>query len=155
MTNDAHRDAADDALVAHLGDLAAGRDDVPDAVRASAREAYSWRNLDEELAVLVHDSSLDDEAMAGVRGSDVRYLTFEGGGLTVEVAVRAARRREVIGQLVPSQAAAVEVRHRAGAVRVETDGLGHFGPVTVPAGPMSIRCHVGAAAPVDTDWVTV
>ena len=108
--------ASDEALLDSLRDLASRVDPVPAVVRARADASFRFAspaNLDAELAQLTYDSLLDAEELRAVRTRGVRQLTFEGPHLTVELQVRAGRSegpRELVGQLVPPQAAHIEVR---------------------------------------------
>ena len=58
----------DDRLIEVLRRALAEADEVPTEVVAAARAAWTWRTIDAELAALVHDSTLDDQELAGVRG---------------------------------------------------------------------------------------
>ena len=42
--------------------VAEADEDADPTVVAAAREAWTWRTIDAELAALVHDSTLDDQA---------------------------------------------------------------------------------------------
>ena len=60
----------------------------PDVWSAAARAAWTWRTIDAELAALVHDSTLDDQELVGVRGAaTVRALSFAAGEHMIEVEV--------------------------------------------------------------------
>ncbi len=156
-------EAGDDEQL--LGELRlAGELDRPPAeVVAVAKSLVGWCTLDAELAELTYDSLLDLAALAGVRGSAPagRLLIFasESAGVTVEVeAVAIGARRRLMGQLVPPQAATVEVRHPERSVTVMADEMGRFAADDLPAGPLSLRCRgVEDLDPlaVTTDWVLV
>lgn len=123
-------------------------DPVPDAVLAGARGAFAWRTIDAELAELVEDSALD--ALAGVRGTGPRLLTFEAGSATVVVQVTdEGRSHRLLGQLVQPQPADIEVRHATGTVTVRADDLGRFAVDTVPSGPVRLACRF-AGSPAQT-----
>ncbi|CCH29973.1 hypothetical protein ABZ816_32115 [Actinosynnema sp. NPDC047251] len=99
----------DDELVERLRALA---EPVPEHVRLAARAALGTRRLDEELAELVQD------APALVRaGDEVRVLTFEHGGVALDVQVDTDLRVLVTGA--------------SGDLVVESPD----GRVTVPIGP--------------------
>lgn len=146
--------AEHDELLARLGVLARGLDPVPGRVLAAARACATWQTVDTELADLIYDSVVDEE-LVGVRGGAARQLTFATADITVEVEVAALGR--INGQLVPPQAADVEIRHPEGAVNVRSDDLGHFRAEGVPPGPISLRCRTGGPAGrvAHTDWVVV
>lgn len=149
-----------DRLWRELRMVIAQADPIPPEVLQSARECFTWRTIDAELAVLTYDSALDRTATGIVRGLDgPRLLSFEGRELGVELEVTAVgRRRRLVGQLVPPQPARVEVRHRDGLAVVEVDELGRFRTEELPAGPSSLRCRLTGptgTASVVTDWVTL
>ena len=128
------------------------RDRVPAGVVTAAKAAFAWRNVDEELAALVYDSADETAQLAGVRGGSARQLTFSADGLTIELEVGGSA-RGVVGQLVPAQAASIEVRHEAGSSFVASDDLGRFGIERVPDGPVSLRLRAAGGGRIATDWV--
>ena len=146
------------ALLARLRELTGQLDPVPADVVGAARASLTWRTIDEELAELAHDSLLDDQPVL-VRGSETpRLLTFEASGLTVDVEVSVhGEERRLVGQLVPAEAASIEVRHPGGTATVEADELGRFTATGLSAGLLSLRCRLQArpGAPVATAWVSV
>lgn len=147
-------EAADDQLLARLAALTRRLDPVPPAVAAAARGSFSWRTVDLELAELVFDSAEDGE-LVGVRSEgDGRHLTFQGGDLTLEMEVSVGR--GLVGQVVPPQPAAIEVRHRFSTTVLVADHLGRFGTTALPSGPMSLHCRpesgLGAVA---SDWIVI
>jgi len=124
----------------------------------AARSTVELRAIDDELAVLVYDSMIDDRLLDGVRATTraVRQLTFAARGLTLEIEV-ADGSRQLVGQVVPPQEALVELRHRSGCTAVTTDELGCFHLAAVPAGPVSFRCRPSRASadPIATSWITL
>ncbi|MGH9149081.1 MAG: hypothetical protein ACRD0D_02970 [Acidimicrobiales bacterium] len=146
----------DERLLSRLATLLGRLDDpVPDHVRAAAEASFDWRTVDAELAALVYDSALDDERLMALRGPAGRQLTFEAGGLVVEVQVEGPD-RQLVGQLVPPQRAEVEIRSPRSSVTVTSDDLGRFRSARLPAGPFSLRCRLAAnRPPTETEWVVV
>jgi hypothetical protein len=145
---------ADDALLAELRSVVGRVDPVPPGMVAAARAGFGWRTIDAELARLTHDSVVDTDRMALVRGVGApELLTFEGPGLTVEVETlaTAAGGLRLLGQLVPAQAGQVEIRHAGGTTTVDADAMGRFAAEGVRTGPVSLRCRAGAST-CDTDW---
>lgn len=151
----------EEELLAELRE--AGRlDPVPQEALAAAKVGFVWRTIDAELAELTYDSLLEDQPLAGVRGTPAsdaaRFLSFasELAQLTVEIeAVTEGGRRRLVGQLVPPQPGEIEVRHAAGSVTVEADELGRFSAGDLAPGPVSLRCRGASGADVATDWVLV
>lgn len=134
----------DDALLAQLGDVLRRYDDPPRDVLVAAKELFTWRTVDAELASLTFDSLLDDEP-AGVRTTAVapRVLTFEADGLAVEVEVEtdAGSQRRLAGQLVPAQTAELELVTPQRTFRTTADHLGRF-VVPLPAVPLRVILRV-------------
>jgi len=147
-----------DALQAELAAAVAQLDPVPSAVTDFARVALDLRTIDAELAELTYDSAADAEQALAVRGGgSPRMLSFEAGGLGIELEVTpAGDSRDFEGQLVPAQSAAIEIRHPHGTLSAEADEVGRFTARGVPAGPISLRCRLHAVAmatPVTTEWL--
>jgi hypothetical protein len=161
-------DAADDsALEQELRRVAARLDPVPPEVVQAAIGAFSWRDIDAELAELVFDSLLDADQATLVRGSPAqRLVSFKTPELTVDVEVATtASGRDVMGQISPPQRATVEIRHGAGVVTTDADELGRFRAASLQAGPMSMRLRPAGASQrpagasqrpaVVTDWLSI
>src|SRR5579859_882325 len=104
----------DERLLEELRQLGRMLDPVPAEVVFAARGSLAWRPLDAELAELSFDSLVDgDLELAGVRSGDdsVRLVSFDGPDLTVEVEVAGlGAHRRLVGQLVPPQAATIQLR---------------------------------------------
>lgn len=158
------RDRPDDAELAELEEqlrrAVARFDPVPPRVADAAIDSLTWRTIDAELAELAFDSLAEQKGEALVRGvEELRLLTFEATGLTIDVRVaQTGPSRTVIGQLVPPQRAAVEVRHPGGLATVDTDELGRFRASPISAGPVSLRCSIGTESVrrrIVTDWVSL
>jgi hypothetical protein len=150
-------DPEDERLLEELR-RAAGRYDPPPAwVMDAARSSLTWRTIDAELAALSFDSAVDQPASAVRSEGGPRQLTFEAPGLNIEVEVSAdGTRRQLVGQLTPSQLARIDIRHAGGITTVDTDDLGRFRADAISAGPVSLRCHPTAplsATPFVTEWV--
>ena len=147
----------DDLLETELRRLATLADPVPDAVLAVAMAGLAWRTMDAELAELSYDSLLEGAGI-GMRGGGSRELTIETGGFIVDVQVAdgPGGGGDLLGQLVPSQSAVVEIRTPGGVTEVMADGLGRFHAALPGSGPMSLRCRLGdGSTTIATDWVTV
>jgi hypothetical protein len=150
-------EAAREATFRRLHSLVIEKDPGPADVLSSARSGLKLRSVDDELAALVYDSMTDDDLLVSVRsgGRAVRQLTFEAPDLVLEIEVSGAR--HLVGQVVPPQAAVVEIRHRGGTTPVETDALGCFHVSAMPAGPVSFRCcpTTSASHSTATSWITL
>lgn len=160
------RDEADQRLLEVLRAAARVHDPIPAGVQHVARETFVWRTIDAELAELAYDSALDDDRLAGVRGTAAgpRALTFEGPGVTVELeVVEVGDQRRLLGQLVPPggadieiRSADVELRSAGGAFVVVADEVGRFS-AEVETGLVSLRCSFpGVEGPaLETAWIRV
>ena len=149
----------DEALLEELRGAARRFDPPPAPVLEAARASLTWRTVDAELAALRFDSVVD-QALAAVRSAEgPRLLTFAAPGLDIEVEVSPiGPRRQLVGQLVPAQAARIDVRHAGGVTTVQADQLGRFGVEAISAGPVSLRCHLATeppTPPVVTEWISL
>ena len=144
----------DDLMMDELRGIARELEPVPPEIVAAAEASLTWRTVDDELAELAFDSLLEPGAMAGTRGgAGPRLLTFSAGERHVEVEVTTLDRHcRLVGQLVPPNAAAVEVRAGVGTVTVQADEIGRFTAESIPAGPTSLRVTIGGTS-VTTAWV--
>jgi hypothetical protein len=146
----------DERLLEELRELL-GRDATPpSSVVEAAKESYTWRTIDAELAELTHDSLVDQPAVRTRGAPDRRALTFEARDLVIEVEVSVAgQERRLLGQLVPAQPARIEVR-QAGATRsVEADAAGRFTVSGLESRPVSLRCRLAGQDLVSTEWVLI
>jgi hypothetical protein len=155
-----HDERNEPGLEDELRQAAARFDPVPHELLQAAADAFSWRTIDAELAELVFDSLVDHDEAALVRGPpERRLLSFQSGGLTIDLEVTSTRSsRALVGQLVPPQQASIEVRVGASVVATDADELGRFRAGPVPAGPMSLRCSAAPQQPgpvIVTDWVPI
>ena len=148
---------ADAQLLDELRQAASQFDPPPAAVTEAARSSFTWRTVDAELAALVFDSGIDRPVTALRGGEGPRLMTFSSSGLDIEVEVDdLGGRRQLVGQLVPPQAAEIDVRHGAGTTTVQADQLGRFRAEEIGSGPVSLRCRLAAAPsarPVVTEWI--
>ena len=148
----------DDVLEAQLRNLAADLEPVPAALVAAAVDAFTWRDPDAELAELIFDSLLDQDAATLVRGGQERLFRFRSDERAVDLEVTVTgMSRTLIGQVTPAGPATVSVRHRDGTVSVDADDLGRFRAEHVPPGPVSVRLHAAdpARTGLVTDWVSI
>ena len=151
-------DEHDDELAGELRRLAARLDPVPPELLTAAAGAFAWRDIDAELAELVFDSLLDVDEATQVRGSPERRLvSFTGGGVTLDIEVTTTGpARTIMGQIVPPQRGAVDVRRQQETVTtIEADELGRFRSGPLPPGPLSLRLRPAEGTPVVTDWLAL
>lgn len=138
-------DADDETLLAELGVVLRDRSEPPPEVVEAAKALFAWRAIDAELAALTYDSLLDDLPSLARAAAQPRILTFEADGLTVEVEVDAGPSgRRLLGQLVPAQAAELELRHEGDQnLRGTADDLGRFTlPLPADVRIVEVRCRL-------------
>lgn len=151
-------EGADEELMALLKRALERSDGVPaDAVRV-AKEAWTWRTIDAELAALTYDSAVDTSELAGVRsgpGPSTRSLSFEAADVLIDVEITDdGDRRFLLGQVAPAGAPAVGLEFADGRppVVMLTDDLGRFGAERLAPGLLRLR--VEPAADPDRGLVT-
>lgn len=143
---------SDDELLATLGQALDAADPVPESVLAGARAAFTWRNIDIELAQIVFDSNAE---LAGVRSEDInRQVTFEAPGVEIEVMVVENGNRRLVGQLVPPVERIVELVGSDSVRSVDSDHLGRFDFDDIAPGPVRIVVRgTDGERLVQTEWV--
>lgn len=146
-----------DALLGRLRAVAAEADPVPAHVRTLASAAFSLRDLDAELAVLVHDSAGASPELSGVRGDDdARLLSYDAEAVGVELQVVTRRdRRDVLGQVVGDPPAALAVETGDGEHPVVPDATGVFRLADLAAGRLRIRVTTAGGLTVLTPWTVL
>jgi hypothetical protein len=153
-------DRDDDALLADLRRMLGAADPVPEHVQIATRVAIEWRTLEAELATLIHDSIVDESALA-VRGdAGPRSLTFEAPELTIEIEAEiqsggTGDSIRIAGQLVPPQPAHIAVHNGDALVSIRADARGRFGAAGLVPGPLRLRCRLADARLVETATLTI
>jgi hypothetical protein len=139
-------------------------DPVPDEVFAAARAAIITRELDAELAALVADSAaMEDELRfdpvrtASTDAANTRLLSFDGGGIRVELEVSGqAHQLMVVGQVIGAEERGCGLEQADGRVHeLELDSLGRFLITGVMSGPARLRCRSVSGGRVSTPWVWI
>jgi hypothetical protein len=159
------------ALAARLGAMFRADDPPPPDAVELARQSFTLRTVDAELAALVEDS----EATADDRDPDRRPLVvrtvdpahgprlltyhFYDGQSRAELVIAmqvemAGNVRRLTGHVTPPGPARIELRQAAvpQARRVDADLLGRFLIDDVLPGPTSLTCQREGAPPVVTEW---
>ncbi|MEU7906571.1 hypothetical protein [Actinoplanes sp. NPDC049118] len=155
----------DGRLLARLGAILNDAEEPPADVMELARQSFTLRRLDAELASLVEDSDGPAASVrsVAVRGSarEPRQLTFqivdEQGRDELIIAVQVesvGRRRRLTGHLAPQGPAYIEVRQPTvpKARGVDADRRGLFVIDDVLPGPMSLTCRRAGGPAVATQW---
>ena len=141
-------------LMAALRAAIEARAAVPAAFVEAGKNAYTWHDIDAELARLAYDSRQDAGTAAALRSEDasVRALTFQSAQFAIEIEITDG---SVFGQLIPSQPGTAEIQLGSGQVlTAPIDDIGCFTVNQVPDGPFRVRCQIGAQTEVRTGWVT-
>jgi hypothetical protein len=144
----------DDRFFAELREALGG--DPPPRVVESAKAAWTWRDVDAELASLTYDSALDDDRAVTVRAelAIVRRMTFESGDRRVTIELEIGD-EALLGQVWPGQEGEVEVHTVTGITSTPVDAVGGFLVRPLPSGPFRLYCRVGDAIRVATTWINL
>src|ERR1700727_601281 len=84
----------DELLMAEVRAFFAEVDPVPPLVSETAKASLGWRRLDADLAELLSDSALEEQAFALARSGEAtaRAVTFSSGDLTIDIEVHVTTR---------------------------------------------------------------
>ena len=132
-------DAFDDA---HL-------EPIPPRLSAAARDAYTWRRADAELAELLFDSASD--TLVGVRGTttDRRSFRYASGQFAIRVHLTDV---SLIIMIEPPLSVACTVDSAHGGEQHQTDELGEL-VVDAPELPLRLEIELPGGNVV-TPWIT-
>lgn len=149
----------DHRLIARLGAVAREIDAPPPVVYELGRQVYQLHRIDDQLAELVADSLLDSHAVR-VATTDIRLLSFESAGASIELQIsREGSTTSILGQLTGG---AVAVGGRAylqtpsgaaGYVPIDADGRFEF--LDAPHALVRVRVESLDAPSVSTPWVVL
>ena len=146
----------DEQLLAELGEALRAARAVPRGFVEAGKAAYTWHDVDAELAALTYDSALDEQVFAAVNRAEpapLRALTFVSTGLTVELEVTDDA---LLGQIVPPQPGELEEHLADGRVTTAPiDELGCFVVRPIPSGSFRLHCRTAGGAAVLTDWIAL
>jgi hypothetical protein len=154
----------DGPLVTELRTLFARVDPVPPLVTQAGKAALGWRRLDADLAELLSDSALEEQALARARGAGapVRSVLFSAGELTIDIEIHPDDdRRRLLGQLSPPTTASIEIQSADAAVAAtaSSDSMGRFRAQLPGGGAIRLRVVPGDttswASGIETSWITI
>ncbi len=144
----------DEQLLNRLAQALDAAEPLSEGMIEAAKAAFTWRTIDAELAALVFDSATEE--LAGVRSTDAtRQMTFRTPGVEIELVVVSETSRRLVGQLVPPQAAEIELHHEDETRTVQSDNLGRFTFHDVPVGSVRLTCKLEGEATVQTEWIII
>lgn len=145
----------DEALLAALREAVSGRRAVPEEFVEAGKSAFAWHNIDAELAQLTYDSTYgpDTPALTRAESASIRALTFTSARVRIELEVVES---SLLGQILPVQAATIEVQARDTAAQtITTDQTGYFSIHPIPRGPFRLHCRLTAGSEILTSWITL
>lgn len=150
----------DERLLEALQESVRTRLAVPAWFTQTARNAYTWLDIDAQLAQLTYDSSHDRELETTLRSvstrsepASIRALTFTSARLAIELEVTAD---SLIGQIVPPREGSLEQESSSGeTTTVPIDEIGCFYIQPVPDGSFRLRCRTEDGLDVVTNWFTL
>jgi hypothetical protein len=153
----------DEQLLAALREVLGASDPPPSWCVDLAKESFTLRTIDAELATLSEDSGLAGASLpraASIRADATpRFAVFDADSLSVEIEVSPGSRAgswQLVGQLTPAAVAVVGVRRPPDdQTRVTADDLGRFMVDRLAAGPLSLAIEVEGRQLVVTEWITV
>ncbi|MFZ0013315.1 MAG: hypothetical protein WAL25_04285 [Acidimicrobiia bacterium] len=146
--------SGDDRILASLRQGLQESDPVPADVAAFAKAAFTWRDIDAELAELDFDSAEEGQP-SGVRSSaTARMISFQVGKWMLDVEFDQDSGR-LIGHITPESQFTVEL-HTVGALfSVESDDVGRFAAEGISPGPVSMVLHFAGGEVIKTQWVVL
>lgn len=145
----------DEQLLSQLRDALDQADPVPTDVTEFAKAAFSWRDIEAELAEVSYDSSTEDVS-TGVRSTaTARMLSFEAGRWSIDLEYNEATNR-LIGQVEPGQRLTIELHFAGGAIGIYSDEHGRFDFDDVLPGPISLVIRTaGDLEVIKTEWTVL
>jgi hypothetical protein len=117
-------------------------DPVPADVADFAKAAFTWRDIDAELAALDFDSA-DENVPAGVRSTTtVRMMSFQAGQWMIDIEYDEARY-------------SVDLHTSGANFTTESDDLGRFTADGIAPGPLGMVLRFTRGQVVKTQWVVL
>jgi hypothetical protein len=155
MNSTPAQNPADAALLALLQRVTDQVDPVPELSYDLARATFGLRDLDSQLAALMHDSALEAGDLVRRGGdADVRLLSYEAGDLMVELLVSASgANRIILGEVTGGEVERIAVQTDGPGVEVQPDERGRFRLADLPAGPFRLRLLMADGRTITTSWV--
>lgn len=142
-------DPRDETLLAQLRQAVDRVDPVPTRLVESAKAAYTWRTVDEELALLQFDSLADTEVR--VRSAGGVQLSFAADRAAVEVDIGDGG---LVGQVVPAPDDLHILLRSGDRVEVQVDEHGQFAVDRPSTSPIRLEATYGDGRVV-TEWFNV
>ena len=139
----------DERLLAALGEVLAADEPLPMGTAALVeQDAFAFRRVDAELAELLYDTAVEEEA--GVRGGGPRSLSFAVAGHELDVELQPGD--TIVGRVSPPDVE-VRVEGSAATVALPLDRLGRF-IAAVPGSRLRFLLSTAASARrIVTPWI--
>ena len=153
-------DWEDEQLLAALRESVQARLAIPPWFLQTAHDAYTWLDIDAQLAQLTYDSNRDQDLEPALRSvsvrsepASIRAPTFTSARLSIELEVTAD---SLIGQVIPPRQRTLEQEARNGEIAtISIDEIGCFCIQPVPDGAFRLRCRTEDSIDVVTNWFTL
>lgn len=144
----------DATLLGLLRDSLAESDPAPSDVVAFAKAAFTWRDIEAELAELEFDSATED-LPTGVRSSTTaRMMSFQAGQWMIDIEYDETAGR-LIGATSPPARYSVDLHTSGAKFTTESDDLGRFTADGVAPGPLGMVLRFTRGQAVKTQWVVL
>ena len=144
----------EDELIAGLRRGLEAGDPVPSDVTAFAKAAFTWRDIDAELAELEFDSA-DEDVPTGVRSSaTARMISFQVGQWMLDVEYDEANGR-LMGAISPEATYSIELHTTGALFTTESDDAGRFEAEGIVSGPLGMVLRFTEGPVVKTQWVVL
>lgn len=144
----------DEQLLAVLREGLADSDAVPSDVVAFAKAAFTWRDIDAELAELDFDTA-DEDVPSGVRSSaTARMISFHAGQWTLDVEFDEITGR-LMGAISPEISYTIDVHSAGTFFSTASDDAGRFQAEGLLRGPLSLVLRLSDGAVIKTQWVVL
>ena len=144
----------DEVLLAMLRAGLGESDPVPSDVVAFAKAAFTWRDIDAQLAELEFDSA-EEDVPTGVRSATtVRMMSFQAGQWMIDIEYDETAGR-LIGATSPPARYSVDLHTSGAKFTTESDDLGRFTADGVAPGPLGMVLRFARGQAVKTQWVVL
>lgn len=144
----------DELLLALLRKGLEESDPVPSDVAAFAEAAFSWREIDAELAELDFDSA-DEDLPSGVRSSvTARMISFHVGQWTLDVEFDETSGR-MMGAISPEISYSIDIHSAGTFFTTQSDDAGRFQAEGLLRGPLSLVLRFPSGFVFKTQWVVL
>lgn len=144
----------DQEIIQQLRNGLASAEPVPSDVTEFAKAAFTWRDIDAELADLEFDS-IEEDLPAGVRSSaTARMVSFQAGQWMLDLEYDETS-NTIMGHISPATSFTVELHLPGARFSVESDEHGRFEAHDVSTGPVSLVLRMTDGQVIKTRWIVL